>query len=242
MCTRRWLVNKIQEDDDELHLTSVEKDIHSRRKKLQSQIRAWRSDQKLLMPKAGDAIAQQSSCEVEHEKLFLPSQFSLSERKEMGIDMLGAEEAKLREGQAFDALLKIRTAVRTVTALMDQKQRDARGQAQNTRALRRVREAEAQRNVYIQMYASARDAMISLGVLDPEDSQCSFPLLTLADTFMKSPYHKRGLGDSRRTDGALWRKGGVAVGASASPVSQETIGPSCFCLLILSQCSYGYSS
>jgi hypothetical protein len=55
----------------------------------------WHDEQKLLMSKAGDAIVQQQSCEVEHEILFLPSDFPCNAQQKVKATMLGAEEAKL---------------------------------------------------------------------------------------------------------------------------------------------------
>src|SRR5262245_64135092 len=112
----------------------------SGRAKLQVRITKWRNEQKDLMPKVGDAVAQQRSCEVEHEILFLPSDFPCGEREKVEATALGVEEAKLREGEAFDALRAIQNAVKTMTALLDRKRKHARGQADNTRASTYIRE------------------------------------------------------------------------------------------------------
>src|SRR5262245_25667959 len=101
----------------------------------------------VLMPTVGDVLVRQSPCKIEDETLWLPSDFPAVEREVMGFAALGEEEGKLREGQAFDALHAIRTAVRTVVALRDRKARDARGQAQNTRSGKLIKNAETRRNV-----------------------------------------------------------------------------------------------
>jgi hypothetical protein len=169
------------------------------------------------MPKAGDAVIHQPPCEVEHEKLYLPSDFSSEEREALDVAILGGEETKLREGEAFDSLLLIQTAVKTAVALRDQKNRHARGQAENTRSGVLIRNAEAQRDLYMQTYNHARTSMITLKYLDPEDSHSSFPPLTLEDTFMKSQRRKRGLGDSHLTDGLLWHMGGARLESIVGP-------------------------
>jgi hypothetical protein len=170
----------------------------------------------VLMPEAGDILIREKACEVEKEKLYLPSDFSPLEREVIGVTMLGCEEVKLREGEAFDALHATRSAVKAVIALKDRKRRDARGQAENTRSGRFIRDAEARRDRHMQTYAAARDAMCSLGLINADGINSPFPPLTLADTFMKSRQRKRGVGDSHRTDGALWRMGRITVPSSSS--------------------------
>jgi hypothetical protein len=191
----------------------------SRRAKLRVRITKWRDEQTLLMPKAGDAVARQRSCEVEHEILFLPSDFPCDQRHAVEAVALGIEEAKLREGEAFDALRATQNAVKTMTALLDRKRKNARGQADNTRASNYIREAQGRRDHHMRTYAACRTAMIALGTLDTIDPQSPFPPLSLEDTYMKSTQRGRGLGDSRRTDGMLWRKHGQAVETDNPPVA-----------------------
>jgi hypothetical protein len=176
------------------------------------------------MPKAGDAVAKHRSCDVEHERLFLPSDFSSGkERQDADCVALGIEEAKLREGEAFDALRAIQCAVKTMTALQDKKRKNARGQADNTRSAGYIREAQGRRDHHMATYASARQAMIALGTVSKTDPHSPFPPLTLEDTFMKSRQRGRGLGDSRRTDGMLWHTHRPAVGTSETiPVGVST--------------------
>lgn len=172
------------------------------------------------MPKASDWLSRLCPGEVENEKLYLPSDLSTVEREADGVAVLGGEEAKLREGEAFDALHAIRTAVKAVVAMRDRKRRDARGQAENTRSGRYIRDAEVRRDRHMETYAAARNAMLALGSIDADNvSNSPFPPLALQDTFMKSRQRKRGVGDSRRTDGALWRMGMMAsTSSSCQPV------------------------
>jgi hypothetical protein len=172
------------------------------------------------MPKTGDAVIRQLPCEVEREKLYLPSDFPSPQRDALEVAILGGVEIKLREGEAFDSLLLLQTAVKTVVALRDQKNRHARGQGENTRLGTLIRNAEAHRDLHMQTYNFARSSMITLGFIDAENSHSSFPPLTLEDTFMKSQRRKRGLGDSRRVDGLLWHMGGVA--SESEPSSLRT--------------------
>ena len=169
------------------------------------------------MLRAGDAVNKQAACEIEVETLFMPSDFTSSERTVLGITVLGGEEVKLREGQAFDALQAIQSAVKCVLSLWDHKHKDSRGQTQNTRSLVLIKKAEARRDNHMETYAAARKAMISLGFLDDVSGDRSpFPPLKLEDTFMKSRQRRREVGDSRRPDGPLWRAGKITVGSRTS--------------------------
>ena len=174
------------------------------------------------MPKAGDAVIQQCCCDIEHEKLFLPSDFSSPMRDTLELTLLGGEEAKLREGEAFDALHLVRTAAKTVVALRDRKNKHSRGQAENTRSGTLIRNAEGQRDLHMQSYAFARHSMIALRFLDAEDRHSPFPPLTLEDTFMKSRQRKRTVGDSRRADGLIWHMGSITSGSGTPLLSTPT--------------------
>jgi len=201
----------------------------------------WRDDQRLLMPKAGDAVARQQSCEVEHKKLLLPSDFWHDEQQTMKAIALGTEEAKLREGEAYDALRAIQSAVKTLTAIQDRKRKNARGQAENTKSGYYIRDAQSQRDHHMETYASARHALISLGVVDDNDPKSPFPPLAIEDTFMKSRQCGRGLGNSHRTDGKLWQMHGQAAstndltpygvhtGSQASNLGEMELPPSECC-------------
>jgi hypothetical protein len=129
-------------EEHEHGLASMQKEIGSRQAKLRLHIMKWCNEQKLLMPKAGDAVVCQPSYEIEHEILFLPSDFSCDKRQEVQAMALGVEEAKLREGEEFDVLCATQNAVKTMSALLDWKRKHARGQAKNTRSSSYVREAQ----------------------------------------------------------------------------------------------------
>jgi hypothetical protein len=190
------------------------------------------------MPKAGDAVIRQPTCDVEREKLYLPSDFPFSERSVLEVASLGGIEIKLREGEAFDSLLAIQTTVKTIVALRDQKNKNARGQAENTKSGTLIRNAEAHRDLHMQTYNFARSTLITLGFIDAEDPHSSFPPLTLEDTFMKSRQRKCGLGDSRCVDGLLWHTGcppplhtPTTTGTSGQSEVEEMIGSSYYFLL-----------
>jgi len=199
-------------------LASTQKEIKAQREKLRKRLKKWHETQMDLMPVAYDASIKQSPPDIEHKHLCLPSDFTGEQQTAVAMEFK-VEEGKLREGQAYDCLRAVQTAVKTIRALMDKKQKNARGQDANTRAMSYIVEAQKRRDHYMTMYASARCAMIALRSLDKDDPNGPFPPLTLEDTFMKSRQRKRGLGDSRRVDGNLWHRHGHTVGTSEQPAN-----------------------
>lgn len=153
------------------------------------------------MPTVEEKVAAQvaSALDVEAEKLYLPSDFTEKERKEMGLIELGIEEARWREAQAFDTLRALQNIVKALGALRRRQFKNDRQQKQNSRAGDHVEEGIKRRNRHMESFNVARVAMIAL------NGTSNFPLLTESDLFMKSVQQKRQVGDSKRTDGLLWR-------------------------------------
>jgi len=171
-----------------------------------------------LMPAAYDASIEQTPPDIEHEHLCLPLDFAGEQQTAVAMEFK-VEEGKLREGQAYDCLHAVQTAVKTIRALMDKKQKNAHGQDANTRVMSYIIEAQKRRDHYMMMYTSTHHAMIALGSLVKDDLNGPFPPLTLEDTYMKSRQRKHGLGDSHRVDGNLWHRHGCTVGMSESPAN-----------------------
>jgi hypothetical protein len=214
-------------------LQSLGSEIVKRREKLEARLAPWRREQREIMPAIGDRVASQSAtsppCLVENEKLFLPSDLTAAERGELGLKSLGIEEARWREGQAFDALRGIRTIVKAIRALRDRKEKNERQQKQNSRAGDHINDAVRRREFRMATYDAARQAMISLDSMS-QGPDSAFPPLSVDDTFMKSVVKKRQLGDSRFTDGQLFTVGSGATQPSIQPIgvspALETGGPS----------------
>ncbi|KAJ7460424.1 hypothetical protein B0H11DRAFT_1924017 [Mycena galericulata] len=194
------------QDTTEHDLQAWRKEIAGRTSKLRDQIAAFRRDQKHFMAKVGDKVAAQTALgtPIEDEKLFLPSGLTGNERQKMDIVALGMEESKWREGQAFDILRALQHIVKTISALRNRKFKNDRQQKQNSRAGDQIAEATKRQNYRIESYSAARLALISL------NGSTDFPVLTEADLFMKSVQQKRRVGDSKRTDGLLWRATALA--------------------------------
>lgn len=221
---RKIKVLRIQDN----HATeSGQKEIQDRRKRLMTRLAKWRSAQKYHMTFVGDLIAKslvsrKGSNKPEDDLLFLPSDLLPSQRNTPIMLILSNKEQRLREGQAFDALRSVQTAVKMVVALRDDKKKHARGQAQNTRANTKVRHAEVLRDIAMADYTAARMAMIALG---HESTQINFPPLTLQDTYRRSTYAKRALGDSRRIDGRMWTMTGVTAGVKTPAIYHQPTAP-----------------
>ncbi|KAJ7798689.1 hypothetical protein B0H14DRAFT_3092881 [Mycena olivaceomarginata] len=196
-------LRQLVSDREEHDLVSRQKDITSRTAKLQSRIQHWRKEQKEIMPCMGDRVAAQTltSPLAQNEQLFLPSDLANeSERRKHDLISLGHEEIQWREGQLFDALRALQHIVKPLSTLRRRKIKNERQQKQNSRADDHIQEGIRRRNYHMATYELARQRLITL-----DATNSTFPPLTEADLYMKSVQQKRQLGDSHRTDGALWR-------------------------------------
>ncbi|KAJ7857939.1 hypothetical protein B0H14DRAFT_3135672 [Mycena olivaceomarginata] len=216
------------EANTEHNLETTQKEVLSRRTKLSNAILAWRQQQKSIAPKLGDKVAIQAATlpaiPVEEEVLFLPSDLTASERLDLDVVALGVEEARWREGEAFDALRAVQNVVKALVALRDRKTKNERQQKGNTRAGNEIADTTKRRDRHMQTYDAARCAMIALGTLT-DGVNTSFPPLTVADTFMKSVRQARRVGDSKLTDGLLWRVSGGNVPGPSLAVPVLTTSP-----------------
>jgi len=149
----------------------------------------------------------------EHEQLFLPSDFSQSERIHLGLVQLAENQQQLLEGTAYDVLHRIRTLIKALNITKHDKAKNSRGQVANTRARSKIKDIEFQRDVSIMEYNAIRGVLLSLG-LSPNDTQ--FRPLTLKDTQMKRTNIRRQVGDSHRVDGFLWTNTGIGMGSRPS--------------------------
>ncbi|KAF8955769.1 hypothetical protein BDZ97DRAFT_1709000 [Flammula alnicola] len=198
---------------------------NSQKDRLRNRIDKWRQEQKSIMPQVGEYVFKQAvsgkmTDNPEDEVLYLPSNFTESQRLALELVHLGEYERRLHEGSAYDALRNVRTAVKTIVALQAEKKAQAYGQTRHTRSSEQIRDMEARRDLAMEDYSATRLSMISLGL--PENSP-QFPPLTITDTFRKPTNIKRAVGDSRRTDGPMWTNTGVT-GGSRLPASAT--GPS----------------
>lgn len=198
----RLTLRRLVEDTEEHDLDARRKEITLRTSKTQIRINNWRKIQTELMPRVGDMVSAQAMAApaVQNEKLFLPSDFaSEAERQALDLVNLAVEEARWREGQAFDSLRAIQNIVKAITALRNRKIKNDRQQKQNSRAGDQIADTIKRRDRHMDSYEVARQRLIVL------NAGPAFPRLTEPDLYMKSVQQKRRVGDSRHTDGALWR-------------------------------------
>ncbi|KAL0571805.1 hypothetical protein V5O48_010152 [Marasmius crinis-equi] len=179
---------------------TVQDDIDARWSRLDLRLEAFRITQDVLMPAIRSEIAKQAETEIhpENERLFIPSDFDAETRNAKGLTHLASLEMSLREGELYDALEEVRQAAKNHSIARDQKITEARGQRANTRSQGQIRTIAVELQCCIDDYNGCRRALLNLGYNIP------LPEMKMEHTFRKSTSAKRGLGDSRRTDGQLY--------------------------------------
>ena len=112
-----------------------------------------------------DEEAREEEPEVTSENvtLYLPSNFKLHERKNLGWQEFGNMELQLREGQANDSLEKLRECLAEKSLWFRKELRLAKGQKKMTRAWDSIHRMEDQIKQAVVEYRAARDAIGELG-------------------------------------------------------------------------------
>jgi hypothetical protein len=195
-------------------LQARQDEINSLRGQIRESTSTWRDHQSLLIPQLAQLPAfanSPSNLEPEHEVLYLPSDLTPAQVAHLDLQTLVAEELPLRQAQAHDALDMVRIAVKDIDVTLHDKAKNARGQDANTRSQDRISFFKSNRDKYIDIYNTARAAIIALGEPVVRNAVAAFnlPILTVEDCYRKPTVVKRHLGDSRRPDGALWTRGKV---------------------------------
>ncbi|KAF8873364.1 hypothetical protein CPB84DRAFT_1895273, partial [Gymnopilus junonius] len=187
--------------------------IENAHERLRTRIDKWCSKQKCVLPQVADLVAAQVQVALrpEDECLFLPSDLSEKERQDLDIPVrLTICEHWLLEGHVYDVLRDIRTIVKTLTNLCDEKKAQDYGQVRQTRSSTRIQEVVALRDGNIKEYNSACNSLINLGCIDNDD-----PILRplkKEDTYHKRTTIKRAVGDTYRHDGLMWTNRGLTAG------------------------------
>jgi hypothetical protein len=99
----------------------------------------------------------------EDTMLYLPSNFKLHQRKDLGWQELGRMELQLREGQANDSLERLRECLAEKSLRFRTQLRSAKGQKKTTRAWDSIHRMEDQIKQVVVTYRAARDAIRELG-------------------------------------------------------------------------------
>ncbi|KAK6984264.1 hypothetical protein R3P38DRAFT_3332856 [Favolaschia claudopus] len=187
-------------DTSEHELQSRKTEAENLTTKLRTQISEFRKAQTEIMPKTAERVRAQALTppSLEVECLYLPSDFDDKDRKTLGLAELAVEEAKWREGEAYDILRALQNVVKAVSALRNRKRKNERQQKQNTRAVEYITETLKKQTHHMDSYSAVHGKISTL------NGSCFLPKLTEKDLFMKSVQQKKRVGDSKRTDGLLF--------------------------------------
>ncbi|KAE9384315.1 hypothetical protein BT96DRAFT_1008199 [Gymnopus androsaceus JB14] len=180
---------------------TVQKDIRSRRNELTKHIEDFRILQAIVMPRVDKLVSALSSTEVEKEKLYLPSDIQASDHESLQLTMLAQMEQKVRLGELYDSMKSVQKAAKAYSVTHIKKREDERGTNAGLRSTLALKKIEVERDCCVADYNRARTALINLKFSGAHD----IPPMSIADTYRRSTFNARQLGDSRRTDGSLFR-------------------------------------
>jgi hypothetical protein len=183
---------------------TLEDALVSARLKLRRDLNKWRKTQLDLYPQLADELDGVDVAQPEHEKLLFPSDFSDAQRRSLRIDMLAKVEYALREGQAHDALDKVRLAIQTFNYNVKFKVDNVRGQGPNTRAQQFLSTLSQDKVSAADKYRRARTALLALG-LSEEDKSLQ-PLLN-TQLWCKNDNAPAAQGDAKTEDPWYWMVG-----------------------------------
>ncbi|KAJ6447374.1 hypothetical protein C8R45DRAFT_948565 [Mycena sanguinolenta] len=153
----------------------------------------WHQQQQHICPQVIPFVFSEPDKSPEWEKLFLPSDFTSSEQTKLGLETLGAEELKLRQGEANNALRSLREHLQHSQALRQHKKAQNNavfGQAKNTQGVQKIRDVQTR----IQNYVKKRPKF-------------GFPELRDEDLYTKNVNQPHNLGDGGKVEGWIWRQG-----------------------------------
>ncbi|KAJ7233451.1 hypothetical protein C8J57DRAFT_1090535 [Mycena rebaudengoi] len=122
---------------------------------------------------------------------------------------MGAEELKLRQGEANDALCSLHEHIQHSQALRQYKNARSNvvhGQEKNTRAVQKIKDVQTKIQSYVHKYRQAHTAMIALGC-NPQDPKFGFLELRDEDIYTKNVDQPHNLGDGGKVEGWIWRQG-----------------------------------
>ena len=123
------------------------------------------SDEETFFLDAGPEWEEEEGVEVPIEQVmvWLPSSFSKSERVQLGLEQVAEVEAKLREGQANDALELLWASLAEKSLRFRTKVKPAKSQGTMARAWDSIHRADKQIRGAAQCYCLARTALEGLG-------------------------------------------------------------------------------
>ncbi|PBK72081.1 hypothetical protein ARMSODRAFT_1016067 [Armillaria solidipes] len=160
---QRRLLQDLKDEADETCLHDAT-DFRKKRITLQKQLAQFRELQAITMP-CTRSILQEAigdPGDVEHHKLWLPSE--LEEPLQVRGCMPGVRDAeeKLREAQCKDALVTLRSTLRAQHSLFTRRNKNFRGQRQNTRVAEAAHRLDTKCKLAAAKYNTARGALLIL--------------------------------------------------------------------------------
>jgi hypothetical protein len=178
--------------------------LASARLKLRRDLNNWRKSQLDLYPRLRDELDVVNLAEPEKERLLIPSDFNDAQRRSLGIHELARVEYSLREGQAYDALDKLRLTIQTWNFNVKFKIDNVRGQGPNTRAQQFLSTLSNDKVSAADKYRRVRTALLALGL--SEDDKSLQPLLN-TQLWCKNDNAPAALGDAKTEDPWYWMVG-----------------------------------
>lgn len=176
-------------------------------------IRAWRKQQRLLMPETIDMLNDTPDGDLDPEMctsidLSLPSDLATDEDSRSTIvektTHLAKIEAGLREADIWEAMEQLRKIERMLGAEINLKTVHIRNLKDNTRANSQVHRLMHRRSVYLDIYNRSRLALLTLDCLLGSAAAEKFPQLSVDDTKRKPVEDRRMIGSSRTIGGRIW--------------------------------------
>jgi hypothetical protein len=178
--------------------------LASARLKLCRDLNNWRKTQLNLYPQLQDELGVINTAEPENDRLLIPSDFNYAQCRSLGIHELAAVEYSLREGQAHDALDKVRLAIQTFNYSVKFKANNVRGQHPNTRAQQFLSSLSKDKISTADKYRRVRMALLALGLSENDNSLQ--PLLD-SQLWCKNESIPAAQGDAKIEDPWYWMVG-----------------------------------
>ncbi|KAJ6489120.1 hypothetical protein C8R45DRAFT_929812 [Mycena sanguinolenta] len=183
-----WIRRALQTPKNSTSEADQTQDVLVEKQRLGTDIKKWHQQQREICPQVVPYVISEPYKAPELEKLFLPSDFTSSERTKLGLETLATEELRLRKGEANDALRSLREHLLHSHALKQHKNarnNAVHGQAKNTRAVQKIKDVQTK----------------------IQDRSFGFPELKDEDIYTKDVHEPHNLGDGGKVEGWIWQQG-----------------------------------
>lgn len=192
--------------------------------KLSTDLVAWRQLQLSMFPELAQEPIFEDAVDLaapETAKLHLPSSFSQEYRLKYGMEDLAHIEWSLRHGEAYDALEKLRSVIRTWNVNFKFKIKNVRGQAANTRAQQYLKTLTDDKKAAAEKYTRARNAMINLAKSQTFKIDKDLLELGYEDLWGKNTSQPSQTGEQRAEEPWFWNVGGSKEGSNSWTIESQ---------------------